>query len=155
MDHALVMLLRGDHRQAGQSLTEFALVLPIILVLFMAIFDLGRAVYAYNTIADAARTGGRVAIVDQSLDTDCTVVPTTAPCAAANQAVALGITADQVTIVFRSRDLANDCSPVVIECVAEVTVPYEFQAITPIIGNLVGTISMSSTTDFPIEHLSQ
>jgi Flp pilus assembly protein TadG len=148
------MRLPKRQRQDGQGLTEFALIMPIIVLILMGIFDFGRAVYAYNTIADAARTGGRVAIVDQDLDTDCTLVPVTAPCAAANQAVALGITADQVSINFHKRNLPDECSPPAIDCVAEVTVPYQFTAITPIIGNIIGPISMSSTTAFPIEHVS-
>ena len=44
---------------------EFALVFPVFILLLFGILDLGRAVYAYNTIGDAAREGARVAIVNQ------------------------------------------------------------------------------------------
>jgi Flp pilus assembly protein TadG len=137
----------------GQGLVEFALVLPILVLMLMGIFDLGRAIYAFNTIADAARTGSRVAIVDQNLSTDCTVVPATAKCAAADQAVALGINADSVVLTFRAHDLDGPCDPVLINCIAEVTVPYAFVAATPIIGNLVGTLTMTSTTRLPVERV--
>ena len=51
--------------QRGQGLVEFALVFPVFILLLFGILDLGRAVYAYNTIGDAAREGARVAIVNQ------------------------------------------------------------------------------------------
>ncbi|HET9083769.1 MAG TPA: TadE family protein, partial [Candidatus Limnocylindrales bacterium] len=51
--------------ERGQALLEFALVLPIFILLLVAIFDLGRAVFAYNTLTNAAREGARMAIVNQ------------------------------------------------------------------------------------------
>ena len=51
--------------ERGQGLVEFALVFPVFILLLFGILDLGRAVYAYNTIGDAAREGARVAIVNQ------------------------------------------------------------------------------------------
>jgi hypothetical protein len=47
----------------GQSLVEFALVLPILLLMAVMIFDLGRAVYYSSTIHNAAREGARYGIV--------------------------------------------------------------------------------------------
>ena len=54
-------LLRRKSR--GQTLVEFALILPIFVLLLVGIFDFGRAIYAYNTISNAAREAVRVAIV--------------------------------------------------------------------------------------------
>ena len=51
----------------GQSLVEFALVFPVVALLIFGLVDLGRAVYAYSTIANAARQGARVAAVNQIL----------------------------------------------------------------------------------------
>ena len=59
------MRLRRDRRGRGQALVEFALVIPIFLLLLVAIFDMGRAVFAYNTLTNAAREGARMAIVNQ------------------------------------------------------------------------------------------
>ena len=56
---------RFGRRSRGQGLTEFALVIPIFLLLVVALFDLGRAVFAYNTLTNAAREGARIAIVNQ------------------------------------------------------------------------------------------
>ena len=50
-------------REAGQELVEFALILPLLLLLFLGIIEFGRAMLAYNTIANAAREGARYGIV--------------------------------------------------------------------------------------------
>ena len=48
------------------------MVLPIIVLLIAGFIEIGRAVFAYNTIANAARQGARVAAVNQLPDlTDC------------------------------------------------------------------------------------
>ena len=56
-------IARGKSR--GQSLVEFALVLPLFLLLVFGIMDLGLAVLSYNSITNAAREGVRLAIVNQ------------------------------------------------------------------------------------------
>jgi len=47
----------------GQSLIEFALILPMMLVVMFMITEFGRALYTYNVLATAARAGARVAVV--------------------------------------------------------------------------------------------
>ncbi len=46
---------RGDSR--GQSLVEFAMILPVFVLLFGATLDLGRLFYAQITLTNAAREG--------------------------------------------------------------------------------------------------
>jgi hypothetical protein len=52
---------RDDER--AQALVEFALVMPVFLLLVTGIFDVARAVWQENTLAYAAREGTRYAIV--------------------------------------------------------------------------------------------
>jgi len=52
---------RDDER--AQALVEFALVMPIFLLLVTGILDVARAVWQENTLAYAAREGTRYAIV--------------------------------------------------------------------------------------------
>lgn len=49
--------------ERGQSLVEFALVLPVIVILLVGVFDLGRAVMLSETLNAAVREGSRYAIV--------------------------------------------------------------------------------------------
>lgn len=47
----------------GQSLVEMALLLPIMLLLIVLTIDLGRGVYYYSVIYNAAREGARYGII--------------------------------------------------------------------------------------------
>ena len=50
------------HKSKGQSLVEFALILPILLMLLLGIFEIGRVIWAYITVQSAARDAARYAI---------------------------------------------------------------------------------------------
>jgi hypothetical protein len=54
--------------QAGQSLIEFSLLLPILILLIMGLFDLGRAIFYYSVLNTAVREGTRFAIVQSDCD---------------------------------------------------------------------------------------
>ncbi len=83
-----------DHR--GQSIVEFALILPVFVLVLVGVFDLGRGIYAFNTISQAAREGARLAIVDQTI--------AHIQDEAAQTAVQLGIDPADVVVEFRDRD---------------------------------------------------
>ena len=53
----------AKQRQVGQVLAEFALCLPIVVMLVFALIDAGRAVFAYNSLARGARVGARYGAV--------------------------------------------------------------------------------------------
>jgi Flp pilus assembly protein TadG len=50
----------------GQTLVEFALVLPLFLLLIFGLIDVGRLVYMNSTISQAVREATRVAAVEAS-----------------------------------------------------------------------------------------
>ncbi len=45
--------------ERGQSLTEFALMAPLLVLVLLGAIDLGRAYFAYVSITNAAREGAR------------------------------------------------------------------------------------------------
>lgn len=45
--------------EKGQSLVEFAMVLPLLLMIAFGVTELGRAYYQYNTLTKAIRDGAR------------------------------------------------------------------------------------------------
>ena len=52
-------LMRSER---GQSLVEFALTLPMLLVVMFMVTEFGRALFQYNVMAQATREGARVAV---------------------------------------------------------------------------------------------
>jgi len=58
--HKLAPLIR---RNRGQSVVEFALILPLLLLVLFGITEFGRAWMVSNTLTAAAREGCRLAVV--------------------------------------------------------------------------------------------
>ena len=52
--------------EKGQSLVEFAILLPLVLLLLMGILEFGIMLNSYLTINNSAREGARLGIVDGS-----------------------------------------------------------------------------------------
>jgi len=55
--------VRQQHGEAGNALVEFAVSMVVILTLLFGIIDVGRALYAYDWVSNAARLGTRFAMV--------------------------------------------------------------------------------------------
>ncbi len=68
MDHKLRPIRDGELLQRGQQLVEFALLLPLLLLLLMGIIEFGIAVFRYDTIANASREIARYGIVHPKVD---------------------------------------------------------------------------------------
>jgi Flp pilus assembly protein TadG len=108
----------------GQSLIELAIVLPLLLLLVMGIFDLGRGIFYYSAIHNAAREGARYGAIDHC-DTDGITS------AAISMASSLG---EHLTVDEPVKYYADDGAPSRIV----VTVSYEFETITPMVGTFLG-----------------
>jgi Flp pilus assembly protein TadG len=165
-EHDGLAVSRRSRRGAprGQTLVEFALVLPVLMLLILGIFDLGHGVYAYNTVANAARTGARIAAVNQVADSpDCSntrpIVNVADPhwsirrCAA-EAAISLGVDPADVSVTYYAPAGSTfSCATLHLGCIARVTVHYRYDALTPVISRIVGTIVMDQTSEMPIERI--
>jgi Flp pilus assembly protein TadG len=153
------------HGRSGQGLVEFALVIPVFLLLLFGIIDIGRAVFAYTAVANAAREGARVAAVNQ-LDvpskTTCNLnMPIedvnaprwqAKPCAA-KSAVSLGVQPSSVVVGYSAAPGSpGSCSPTLhTGCIVSVTVSAPWSPVTPIISSIIGGLTLSSTSQLPVE----
>lgn len=158
-------MTRRRRRASGQTLVEFALVIPIIVLLIASFVEIGRAVYAFNTIANAARQGVRVAVVNQLPDvTDCDESrPIEDPyephwsiigCALL-AGKTLGLTPANVTVSYVTPPSTTlSCSPTLhVGCIATVTVTYQYTISTPVVSRFIGPISMLQVSEMPIERV--
>jgi len=127
-------------RARGQALAEFGLVLPLLVLLFMMIFDFGRLIYAYNTVSNAARAGARAAIVDQNTTVINDRVNTTL----------LGLPSAAATITYTRPGCPT---PPKIGCDSTVKVSYPWSPITPMIGRIFGPVTVESTATMPLERV--
>ncbi len=60
-------------RTRGQGLVEFALVLPVLLLLIFGIIEFARIFYSWLIITNAVRTGERYAVTGQYMDKRCNI----------------------------------------------------------------------------------
>jgi hypothetical protein len=121
-------------------LVEFALVIPLLLLVLVGILDFGRAIFAYNAVSNAARSATRVAIVDQT--------PSAIQDVVTKETVGLVTTTD-----VSYSDEGSPCDPIEIGCIARVEIEHDFQPATPILNAIVGPIVLSSTAKMPVERV--
>jgi Flp pilus assembly protein TadG len=57
---------RRTRRSRGQAMVEFTLILPMLLLLILGIYQFGQAYADYIQVTNAARDGGRKALVSRS-----------------------------------------------------------------------------------------
>ena len=122
-------------RHRGQALVEFALTIPIFLLLLVALFDLGRAVFAWNTLANAAREGARTAIVNQYKPS---IIQR-----AKDQTAIVELDAPNVDVDFYqvkidgTPDTSKPCQLVAVGCLAVVRFEATYVPITPLVSNIL------------------
>jgi len=58
--------MKSLKNEKGQSLVEFAILLPVLLLLLMGILEFGLMLNSYMTINNSAREGARLGIVSGS-----------------------------------------------------------------------------------------
>lgn len=61
-----MMRRRRHDEESGQSLVEFAMVLPMLLLILFAVIDFGRILQAHVSLTNAVREGARVGAVGGS-----------------------------------------------------------------------------------------
>ncbi len=140
-----VIRKRKETGEKGQALVEFALLVPIFLILLFAIVDFGMGFYSWITVTNSAREGARIGAVQA--------------------------TADKIEIrVFETAGLPNEGTNLTVnvenaypvgqpgESVV-VKVDYEYDLITPLAslvaflsGDIIGpTLTLSSTAEMRLE----
>jgi Flp pilus assembly protein TadG len=128
--------------QAGQDFLEFALTLPILIMLLLGIFDLGRAAIFYSLIYNAAREGARYGIIHPD-------DPAGIESVVRNKAILSDLLPENISTV--QLDLDGDASDT--EAI-QVSVSYQFMVVTPIITVLAGSSEFTFNTQstMQIEH---
>lgn len=122
--------------EKGASMVEFALVLPIMILLLLGIIDFGRVFHAYLTIDHAGREAARVASIGKFSEVVGTAVTKSGNL----------ITENDVTVDYSDSEKKSRGSTV------EVKINYEIKFLTPIIQPFFGDgFKLQDTTTMRIE----
>lgn len=143
---------RRSHRRRrtrGQALVEFAVVLPVFILMLSGMLDFGFMLYSRMTVINAAREGARAAITAA----DRTTVPSVAQGAAQNAATGLVVASMTVTttcvpIVSASCNWSTKTSSQAGDGV-KVTVSYTYRTFFPLAFG--ATLPLGSTVQMVLE----
>jgi Flp pilus assembly protein TadG len=153
---------RRRDRTRGQGLVEFALILPVFLVLLSAAIDLGRLAYARIAVENAAREGAFQAAETPTSYTAGQPCPAIDPITGqppSNLVICRTLLEAAGSVISVSpSDVSVNCSPSCTEGLGNtvsVTVNGHFKLLTPFMALFFGgyTINFASTSTMQIETL--
>ena len=137
-------------KERGQALVEFAVVVPLVIILIFGFVDLTRVFNAWVTIQGAAREGARYGVTGQA---NCTgITNDRLACiqySAKERAKKLTNSSAAVMVTVRSWDYPNYANPPSQNnpggpCDAlEVQVDYDFKAATPLMSSILGSVHLT------------
>jgi Flp pilus assembly protein TadG len=132
--HHPLRTIDASSRQNGQALAEFAIAIPLVLLLLCNLMDFGRAMLCYNFVCDAARDATRYAATHGADSSS----PTTSNAVSAYVASELpqGLSSSDLTVTTTWSPNDNAGSTV------HVTVQYNYQPMTPMF--VVKALSLAS-----------
>lgn len=114
----------------GNSVIEFALVLPILLLVVFGITEFGRAIMVTNVLNSAAREGARLAAVTSLTDTTSVRARVIEVLTAAN------ITFEEINVEYSASTRT-----------VKVTVTNNFEVLSAgVLGSFAGTITLRGAT---------
>jgi Flp pilus assembly protein TadG len=126
---------RQDARDGGAAAVEFALVLPILLLLLFGIIDFGRLYFTQITLTDAAREGARVLALEGASGSGYSATQASDDAEARVQDAVSGVD----SAVNVSSGTCTDGQPVT------VTATTNFSFLTPL-PDLAGLLGISTVT---------
>jgi Flp pilus assembly protein TadG len=159
--HIRAILRHYRERPLGQSLVEFALILPIFLVILSAAIDLGRLAYARVTIANVAREASFQAAhnpASYQAGQPCpTVDPGTGKVPETNMVICRAVLESKGSVMtVLPADVTLTCTPSCTEAMGHtvtVTATGHFNLLTPVMAVFFGgtTITFTSSATSQIE----
>ena len=132
-------MFKRRNTDRGQAVVEFAVILPVLLLILFAILQFGVVFNNYIQVTAAAREGARKAAVSRSLGTSAAETAATS----AAKGAAPGLNQSNITVSFPNSPTFAQGTDVQVQ----VTYPYAIS----IIGLVVASGNLSSSTTMRVE----
>jgi hypothetical protein len=126
---------KSNHHMRGQGMVEFALILGILLLIIAGSIDMGRGIYAFSVVQNAAREGARFGVINPD---DVGGIQDAA------RRLTAGLDGAAVSVIPSYLDART----------LQVTVSYAFEPITPFLARFMGesgNITLESSASMRIE----
>ena len=131
--------------QKGQTLVEFVLILPVLLILLFGIIEFGLLLYNKQVITNASREGARYGIVSRSPRRDSTEIRVVVDAYCANHLITSGTSVAPNTAVQSTGVVFGD------DLTVTVTFHYDFFALPNFITSLLGGTDLRAETTMKYE----
>lgn len=134
---------RTDARRRGVAAVEFALLLPVFLLVCLGIIEYGRALMAANLVMSSAREGARIAVKDGSTNADvqnAVVSFLSSSLGVSSSQVAVAIT---ITPAAGNPDPQNQCANAKPKDLITVDVRAPYSAVALIPGTFLQNVTLS------------
>lgn len=124
--------------ERGASLVEFSIAATVFITVMFAIVEFGRAVWAHNALADAARRGARYAVINPANTTKVKNLVVYGDPDGGTNPVVPELTTDNVEVTYSGFGLDVGTVQVTIK-------DYDFKMSVPIVGTKI-TMPKYTTT---------
>lgn len=131
------------HDERGQAVTEFAMILPVLLLVLFAIFQFGVIFNNYIQVSAAAREGARKGAVSSQTG-NCASVQALVVSSAQNAAPGLNTSNMGVSV-------SDTCTNNVVVEGNDITVTVTYPWSVSLLGQVVASGSLSSSTTMRVE----
>lgn len=128
---------RARRMQAGTSVVEMAIVLPLLLVLVFAIGDFGIAYTRWNSLTNAVREGARAGVVFRA-PCDAATVEGDVQGTVSTFASSSGLDGASITTT-----VTNSCAGTGTQLTVSSTIPYQYIAMSALAG-FAPTLTLSA-----------
>ncbi len=129
--------MKSLKNQKGQALVEFAIILPIILMLVMGILQFGMMLNAYLTIENASREGARAGAIGSTDAQIQQLIISTSP----------SLEPHDVTVSITPSETDRSSGDTL-----TVNIAYNYRLIVPIISNLFNNqVELNTQTSMRVE----
>ena len=139
------MIRKIWNRQEGQSLVEFAIVAPVLVLLLLGIVEFGLILYNQHVITNASREGARYGIVVDTPRRSDESIQAVVEAYCVDNLVTFGTTGPpKTTVTFVGQSFGDDLT-------VEVTYHYDFLVLPNFIASLMGGQDLRAHTTMKYE----
>jgi Flp pilus assembly protein TadG len=129
------------NREKGTSAVEFALILPLLLLMLFAIIEFGFILYDKAVITNASREGARKGILMRDPRVPVSTIVSTVNAYCASNLISFGTTTTPATTVSGA-----PCEALDDDITVTVAYPYNFLILQNFLPVLTGQINLSAAT---------
>jgi len=128
------------NKEKGSAAVEFALVLPLLLMMLFMIIEFGFVLYDKAVITNASREGARAGILMSDPRASAANIVNTVNAYGAGNLISFGAATTSTTVVGAPCPASGD------DIMVTVSYPYYFLVLPNFFSSLTGNINMSAVT---------